>query len=217
MWTKLNVRGQRFQCIAIYRRAWWAAVERRRRRSVPRWHSDAALRRTCVDRGRPRHSVAVTARRRRQRRDATCRRSTLNTAAPSSLRSLTTHCWQHCSRSMLAGSLGVGQQSGRFLRVDNFATLSGRKACDDYQGEYPYWISSGLTVRAKYRALVVIFTVVWVTIGKILRCCQIQHNVKCTEHWCKQRKEYLISLTSKFYSLLNTIWKVLTYDTLTYQ
>ena len=83
--------------------------------------------------------------------------------------------------------------------------------------QYPYWISSGLTVRAKYRALVATFTVVWVTIGKILRCCQIQHNVKCTEHWCKQRKEYLISLTSKFYSLLNTIWKVLTYDTLTYQ
>jgi len=51
-----------------------------------------------------------------------------------------------------------------------------------------------------------------------MRCCQIQHNFKCLEHLCKLDNEYLISLTSKFYTFfLDKIWKLLTYHTPSYR
>ena len=37
-------------------------------------------------------------------------------------------------------------------------------------------------------------------LGKVMRCRQIQHNFKCIEYLCKQRKEYLISVMSYFWA-----------------
>ena len=36
-------------------------------------------------------------------------------------------------------------------------------------------------------------------LGKLMRCCQIQHSFNCIEYLCKLREDYLTLLTSKFY------------------
>ena len=48
-----------------------------------------------------------------------------------------------------------------------------------------------------------------IILSKFMRC-HIRHNFKCIDYLCRLHKEYLISLTSKFYAFfLDKIWKLL--------